>query len=75
MCAPDLAMAGGLLVLAVHAGLSPQRASRPSTGHRFGASLSDTDIVAVLSWIKSQWPADIQATHGGINRQAREAQR
>jgi len=29
MCAADLAMASGLLVLAVHAGLSPQRASRP----------------------------------------------
>jgi hypothetical protein len=28
MCAADLAMAGGLLVLAVHAGLSAQRASR-----------------------------------------------
>jgi hypothetical protein len=27
MCAADLAMAGGLLVLAVHAGLSAQRAS------------------------------------------------
>jgi len=30
MCAADLAMAGGLLVLAVHVGLSAQRASHPS---------------------------------------------
>jgi len=33
--------------------------------------LGDDDIVAVLSWIKSQWPADIRAKHDQINQQAR----
>jgi len=30
--------------------------------------LSDEEIVAVLSWIKAQWPADIQARHDELNR-------
>ena len=30
--------------------------------------LSDEEIVAVLSWIKAQWPADIRARHDGLNR-------
>jgi mono/diheme cytochrome c family protein len=33
--------------------------------------LTDDEIVAVLSWIKSQWPADIRAKHDQINQQAR----
>ena len=33
--------------------------------------LGDEDIVAVLSWIKSQWPAGIRARHDQVNRQAR----
>jgi len=37
--------------------------------------LSDEEIVAVLSWIKSQWPAEVQAKHDQINAQARAAQR
>ncbi|MDP3886430.1 cytochrome c [Hydrogenophaga sp.] len=53
------------------AGLQDYESNMPT----YGATLSDADIVAVLSWIKSQWPADIQATHDGINRQARESQR
>jgi mono/diheme cytochrome c family protein len=32
--------------------------------------LTDAEIVAVLSWIKAQWPADIQARHDEINRHA-----
>ncbi|MDX9970147.1 MAG: cytochrome c [Hydrogenophaga sp.] len=36
----------------------------------FGDSLSDADIVAVLSWIKSQWPSEIRAQHDELNRQA-----
>jgi S-disulfanyl-L-cysteine oxidoreductase SoxD len=32
--------------------------------------LSDGEIVAVLSWIKSQWPAAIRAKHDQINKQA-----
>lgn len=37
--------------------------------------LSDEEIVAVLSWIKSRWPADARAKHDAINAQAREAAR
>lgn len=29
--------------------------------------LSDEDILAVLSWIKAQWPADIRERHDQIN--------
>jgi mono/diheme cytochrome c family protein len=29
--------------------------------------LRDTEIVAVLSWIKAQWPADIRARHDEVN--------
>jgi len=32
--------------------------------------LSDRDIVAVLSYIKSTWPAEVRATHDEINRRA-----
>ena len=32
--------------------------------------LSDDEIVAVLSWIKSQWPADIRSRHDQLNRSA-----
>ncbi len=37
--------------------------------------LDDHDIVAVLSWIKSRWPADVRAKHDQVNRQARGAAR
>ncbi len=30
--------------------------------------LTDAEIVAVLSWIKAQWPADIRAKHDEMNR-------
>ncbi len=33
--------------------------------------LSDEQIVAVLSWIKSQWPAAVRARHDELNRMAR----
>lgn len=36
----------------------------------FGDSLSDADIVAVLSWIKSQWSPETRRHHDDINRQA-----
>jgi mono/diheme cytochrome c family protein len=32
--------------------------------------LSDEEIVAVLSWIKSQWPADIRSRHDELSRSA-----
>jgi mono/diheme cytochrome c family protein len=33
----------------------------------YDGQLSDAQIVAVLSWIKAQWPADIRAKHDQIN--------
>lgn len=36
----------------------------------FEGTLSDREIVAVLSFIKSTWPAEIRTRHDGINRQA-----
>lgn len=33
--------------------------------------LSDEDIVAVLSWIKSRWPTDVRVKHDQINARAR----
>lgn len=32
--------------------------------------LSDEEIVAVLSWIKAQWPADVRERHDQMNQQA-----
>jgi S-disulfanyl-L-cysteine oxidoreductase SoxD len=32
--------------------------------------LSDEEIVAVLSWIKAQWPADVRERHDQLNQQA-----
>ncbi|MBI5716327.1 MAG: cytochrome c [Burkholderiales bacterium] len=32
--------------------------------------LGDAEIVAVLSWIKGQWPADIRTKHDEMNRSA-----
>jgi mono/diheme cytochrome c family protein len=32
--------------------------------------LSDEEIIAVLSWIKAQWPAEVRERHDEINRKA-----
>jgi mono/diheme cytochrome c family protein len=53
------------------AGMSDYVSSMPA----YGGTLSDAEIVAVLSWIKSQWPVQVRKDHDEINRQAREAQR
>lgn len=37
----------------------------------FGEVLTDDEIWAVLAYIKSTWPADIQAAQEEVNRQAR----
>jgi S-disulfanyl-L-cysteine oxidoreductase SoxD len=34
----------------------------------FGGTLSDKDIVAVLSYIKSRWPEDVRRRHDQLNR-------
>lgn len=31
--------------------------------------LSDEEIVAVLSWIKAQWPAEVRERHDRMNQQ------
>lgn len=41
----------------------------------FAGTLSDGDIVAVLSWIKAQWPPEVRAHHDAVNAQARAAAR
>lgn len=50
------------------AGLADYATNMPA----FGDSLSDADIVAVLSWIKSQWPPETRSQHDELNRQARQ---
>ena len=35
--------------------------------------LSDHEIVAVLSWIKAQWPPDVRTRHDEINEAARKS--
>lgn len=37
--------------------------------------LTDAEIVAVLSWIKSQWPAETRAKHDRINEAAARERR
>jgi mono/diheme cytochrome c family protein len=37
--------------------------------------LSDEEIIAVLSWIKAQWPASVREKHDQMNAQAAKASR
>lgn len=39
----------------------------------FEGVLSDEEIIAVLSWIKSQWPTEIRARHDKFNAQVQRA--
>ncbi|AVO48783.1 MULTISPECIES: c-type cytochrome [Melaminivora] len=39
----------------------------------YGGVLSDDEIVAVLSWIKAQWPSEIRRRHDEINDQYRKS--
>ena len=39
----------------------------------FAGTLSDTEIVAVLSWIKSQWPPEIRRHQDELNEAARRS--
>jgi len=38
----------------------------------FEGTLSDAEIVAALSWIKSQWPAEIRRKHDALNERANQ---
>jgi mono/diheme cytochrome c family protein len=52
----------------------PEANSLPGYVYRmpaFGGTLSDDEIWAVLAYIKSTWPPDIQAAQEEVNRQAR----
>lgn len=42
----------------------------PTDMHGFGDVLSDREIVAVLSYIKSTWPTEIRELHDEINARA-----
>lgn len=42
----------------------------PSAMPAYEGLLGDAEIVAVLSWIKAQWPAHIRARHDELNRSA-----
>ena len=41
----------------------------------YGGVLSDDEIVAVLAWIKAQWPLEVRQRHDGINVQYRKSLR
>ena len=43
-------------------------ASYESSMPAYEGVLSDDEIVAALSWIKSQWPASIRVKHDEMNR-------
>ena len=43
-----------------------------STMPAYAGVLSDADIVAVLSYIKAQWPVEVRQRHDQVNVQARE---
>ena len=45
-----------------------------STMPAFGEKLSDRDIWAVLTYIKSRWPAQIRVRHDELNKRYRENQ-
>lgn len=48
------------------AGLKDYASAMPA----YAGVLSDAEIVAVLSWIKAQWPPEVRAKHDAINRSA-----
>lgn len=52
--------------VAKSAGLQSYESSMPT----YDGVLTDAEIVAVLSWIKAQWPPHIRAKHDSINQAA-----
>lgn len=57
------------LGIARAAGLSSYDTAMPV----YEGVLDDAEIVAVLSWIKAQWPAEVRAKHDALNREAQRA--
>ena len=51
-------------------GSAAYNGGRPTDMPGFEASLSDSDIAAVLAYIKSTWPPDIQARQNRLNTNA-----
>ena len=39
----------------------------------YEGKLSDADIIAALSWIKSQWPSEIRTQHDAVNQRAQKS--
>ncbi|MEM7488133.1 MAG: c-type cytochrome [Pseudomonadota bacterium] len=61
-----------LFVLTKH-GLAGLMEDAPSSGMpAYAGVLTDAEIVAVLSYIKSTWPAEVRARHDAINERARQ---
>ena len=60
-----------LFEITKHGRLKSSAGSSSSSMPGFAAKLSDRDIWAVLSFIKSRWPASIRRRHDRINRQAK----
>ena len=55
----------------------PQKYAGPgyrSTMPAYEGTLTDEEIIAVLSYIKSEWSAAIRARHDGVNAQYRQVQ-
>ena len=60
-----------LFILTKH-GLSGLMDDAPATGMPAYANvLTDAEIIAVLSYIKSEWPKEIRSRHDAINDQAK----
>jgi len=52
--------------LPVEIGGEPYRSTMPAYAH----VLSDAEVIAVLSFIKSRWPADVRARHDALNKRS-----
>ena len=64
------APAAGMVVYAREEGHEPTVWERFRDAYDPGSRKLTRDIVAVLSWIKSRWPADVRAKHDQINARA-----
>ena len=59
-----------LFTLTKHGLAGLMEGAPPSAMPAYEGVLTDEEIVAVLSYIKSTWPADVRARHDAINARA-----
>ncbi len=52
-------------------GIPGFKSAMPASGQDFGGPLTDKDIWAVLSFIKSTWPPEVRSRQDGINQRSR----